>query len=253
MMINNILCAIDRSPSSLQALGYAIALAKWQDARLSLLEVIEDAPPPGVTRAQKSDGVPTDTRTALEGDLQRVLTARRASDVKVKICMRKGNVVQEILAQANTSRADLVVMGSHGHGGVQGAVLGSVAESVLRLATCPVLTVRSGVRTTRRRRSPFGTILCPTDFSTAAKKAVAYARRLAQEAGATLTVLNAVEWPSGEAAGAAIIKAARARSVDLIVMGVSGRSALDVALPGSTAHHVIREGAWPVLTVRTGR
>jgi nucleotide-binding universal stress UspA family protein len=252
MIIKNILCAIDRSPSSLQALAYAIALAKWQDARLSLLEVIEEAPPPCVTPAPKSDGVPTDTRTALEGDLQRVLTARRSSDVKVKICMRKGNVVQEILSQAKTSRADLVVMGSHGRGGVQGVVLGSVAEKVLRLAACPVLTVRSGVRVTRRRPSPFGTILCPTDSSTAANQAAAYARRLAQEAGATLTVLNAVDWPSGEAACAAIIKVARAGSVDLIVMGVSGRSALDVALPGSTVHDVIREGEWPVLTVRTG-
>ena len=54
-------------------------------------------------------------------------------------------------------------------------------------------------------------------------------------------------------ASAAIVKAARARSVDLIVMGVSGRGALDVALLGSTTHHVIREGAWPVLTVRTGK
>ena len=141
-MIKNILCAIDRSPSSLQAFGYAIALAKWQRARLNLLEVIEEAPPPGVSRAPKSDGVPNETRTAVERDLRRVLTARRASDVKVEIVMRKGNVVQEILAQAKTSRSDLVVIGSHGRGGVQRLVLGSVAEKVLRLATCPVLTVR---------------------------------------------------------------------------------------------------------------
>jgi nucleotide-binding universal stress UspA family protein len=52
-------------------------------------------------------------------------------------------------------------------------------------------------------------------------------------------------------ASAAIIKVARARSVDLIVMGVSGRGALDMALLGSTTYHVIREGAWPVLTVRS--
>lgn len=238
-MIKNILCAIDRSPSSLQALGYAIALAAWQDARLTLLEVIED--------------VPNDTRTALERDLKRVLTARRASDVKVEICMRRGNVVRQILAQAKASRADLVVIGSHGRGGAQRLVLGSVAEKVLRLATCPVLTVRSGVRLARRSGPPFETILCPTDFSTAATKAVAYARRLAQEAAAALTLMNAVEWPSGEAAGAAIVKVARARSVDLIVMGVSGRGGSDVDLLGSSTHHVIREGAWPVLTVRSGK
>ena len=296
MMIRKILCAIDRSPSSLQALGYAIALARWQSARLTLLEVIEEAPTPGVTRAPKSDGMPNDTRTALERDLRRVLTARRASDVKVEIVMRKGTVVQEILAQEKASRSDLIVIGSHGRGGVQRLVLGSVAEKILRLATCPVLTVRRGVRLARRSRSPFETILCPTDFSAAANKAVAYAKRLAQAADATLILMSAVEWPFGEAVmsgavaelqesiesnasealtrllprpasdgpraqaivavgkpSAAIIKVARARSVDLIVMGVSGRGALDVAILGSTTHHVIREGAWPVLTVRTGK
>src|SRR5689334_6271960 len=117
MMIKKILCAIDRSPSSLQAFGYAIAVAKWQSARLDLLEVIEEAPPPGASRAPKSNVVPNETRRALERDLRRVLTARRASDVKVEISMRKGNVVQEILAHARTTRSDLLVIGTHGRGG----------------------------------------------------------------------------------------------------------------------------------------
>ena len=293
-MIKKILCAIDRSPSSLQAFGYAIELAKWQRAELNLLEVIEEAPPPGLSRAPKRDGVPKDARTALERDLRRTLTARRASDVKIQISMRKGKVVHEILAQARTSRSDLLVIGSHGREGVQRLVLGSVAEKVLRLAMCPVLTVRRGVRLASGRPSPFQTILCPTDFSVAANKAVAYAKRLAQEADATLILMSAIEWPFGQAvtSGAAadlwqgietnanhalirllpraasrrtraqtivavgkpstaIVQVARERSVDLIVMGVSGRGAVDVALLGSTTHHVIREGRWPVLTVRS--
>jgi len=149
------------------------------------------------------------------------------------------------------------------------------------------------VKLARRSRSPFETILCPTDFSAVANRAVAYAKRLAQEADAKLILMNAVEWQFGEApksravaelrksiesnasealtrllprpasngphaqaivaegkASAAIVKFARARSVDLIVMGVSGRGALDVVLLGSTTYHVIREGVCPVLTVR---
>ena len=294
-MIKNILCPVDRSPSSLEAFTYAIALARWQGARLNLLEVIEAALPPGGSRVAEDNSVPTDTLTALERDLRRDLTASRASDVRVKIFMRRGKVVQEILAQAQASRADLVVIGSHGRGGVQRLVLGSVAEKVLRLATCPVLTIRSGATVARRSRPPFGTLLCATDFSAAANKAVAYARRLAKEANAKLVVMHAIEWPFEEAvtsgavaelrksiessardklarllprsssdgsgaqavltlgkASAAIIKVARARSVDLIVIGVSGRGATDVALLGSTTHQVIREGTRPVLTVRTG-
>jgi nucleotide-binding universal stress UspA family protein len=53
-------------------------------------------------------------------------------------------------------------------------------------------------------------------------------------------------------ASTAIVKLARARSADLIVMGVSGRGAVDVVLLGSTTHHVIRRGEWPVLTVPSG-
>ena len=294
-MIKNILCAIDRSPSSLQAFGYAIELARWQSARLNLLEVIEEAPPPGVSRAPKISSVPDEARTAFERDLRQILTARRVSGLKVEIVMRKGNVVQEILSQARMSRSDLVVIGSHGRGGVQRLALGSVAEKVLRLATCPVLTVRRGVKRARRSRSPFETILCPTDFSAVSNKAVAYAKRLAEEADAKLILMSAVEWPFDEAvmpgavaelrksleskatealtrllprsashrpppaqaivavgkASAAIVKVARGRSADLIVMGVSGRGALDIAVLGSTTHHLIRKGAWPVLTVRT--
>jgi nucleotide-binding universal stress UspA family protein len=128
----------------------------------------------------------------------------------------------------------------------------------------------------------------------AANKAVAYAKRFAEEAGASLILMNAIEWPFAEAVtsgavaelresleanasdalirllprpvsrgpraqtvvavgkpSAAIVKIASERSVDLIVMGVSGRGASDVAVLGSTTHHVIREGTWPVLTVRT--
>src|SRR5687768_7601888 len=132
-MIKKILCPVDRSPSSLQVFGYAIALARWQGARLYLLEVIEAAVPPGVGPTPKDDVVPNDARVALERDLRGALTARRALDLKVEIFMRKGNVVQEILAQAKASRADLVVIGGHGRGGVQRLVLGSVAEKVLRL------------------------------------------------------------------------------------------------------------------------
>ena len=259
---------------------------------MNLLEVIEAAVPTAGSDVAEDDRVTTDTRSALERDLRRVLTARRASDVKVKIFMRKGKVVPEILAQADASRADLVVIGSHGRGGVQRLVLGSVAERVLRLAPCPVLTVRSGVRVARRSRSPFGTILCATDFSPAATRAVVYARRLAKEANARLVVVHAIEWPFGDAAttdalmelrnnlessarqklirllpragadepaaqavvtvgkaSTAIVTLARARSVDLIVVGVSGGGATDVALLGSTTHRVIREGTSPVLTV----
>lgn len=295
MIIKNILCPIDRSPSSLQAFDRAIAIARWQGARLHLLQVIESVSSLAGSVGAKHVSALNEARAAFERDLRQMLVSRRASDLKVEIVMREGNVVREILAQAGESRADFLVIGSHGRGGVQRLVLGSVAEKVLRQATCPVLTIRRGVSRVRRNRSPYKTILCPTDLSAAGNNAVGYAKRLARAADAKLIVMSAVEWPLGAAAtsgpvanlqeeleadtrkaldrllprpgadrpvakaivalgkpSAAIIKLARARSADLIVMGVSGRGALDVALLGSTTHHVIRHGEWPVLTVPPG-
>ena len=258
-------------------------------------EVIEQPTPPHAKEPPKQSEVPNDIRKSVQTDLKRVLVARQTSDIKSAITVRAGNVVQEILAEAKSSRSDLVVIGSHGRGGVQRLVLGSVAERVLRLAPCPVLTVRRGVNRVRRSKPPFETILCPTDFSAASNRAVTYAKRLAKEADARLILMSAVEWPFEEdlvsapvaalrpiveanarealtrmlpRAGsapvtqpivtvgkpsAAIIKLARTQSVDLIVMGVSGRGALDMALLGSTTHHVIREAASPVLTVRADK
>jgi nucleotide-binding universal stress UspA family protein len=294
-MIKNILCPVDRSPSSLQAFDRAIAIARRRGARLHLLEVVDSVASAGGTVGPKQAGLLNEARATLERDVRQMLVSRRASDVKVEIVMREGNVVREILAQAADSHADLVVIGSHGRGGVQRLVLGSVAEKVLRQATCPVLTIRRGVSRPRRNRSSFKTILCPTDLSAAGNNAVAYAKRLARAENARLIVMSAIEWPFGAAvtsgpaaelqealeadtrralarllprraagrpaaqaivvhgkASAAIVELAGARSADLIVMGVSGRGALDVVLLGSTTHHVIRHGEWPVLTVPPG-
>jgi len=194
MMVKNILCPIDRSPSSLQAFDYAIAIARWREAQLILLEVIDTTVRPGAPRSAKASRVSKETRTALETDLNRVLAARRASDVRIQIVLREGNVVKEILAQARTSRSDLIVIGSHGSKGVQRPI-GSIAERVLRVAHCPVLTVRRGVRQSHRHAPPFVTILCPTDFSAAADRALACAKRIAKLADATLIAMNVVELP----------------------------------------------------------
>jgi nucleotide-binding universal stress UspA family protein len=56
--------------------------------------------------------------------------------------LRSGVPHQEIVALARDERADLIVIGTHGRGGINRALLGSVADRVVRLAPCPVLTVR---------------------------------------------------------------------------------------------------------------
>ncbi len=66
----------------------------------------------------------------------------RQRGLKARTVVRRGTPHQEIVALATDERADLVVIGTHGRGGLNRALLGSVADRVVRLATCPVLTVR---------------------------------------------------------------------------------------------------------------
>ena len=98
----------------------------------------------------------------------------------------------EIVAAAGELPADLVVMGTHGRGGFRRLVLGSVAESVLRTAPCPVLTVpphapdHPGPMFLKR-------LLCATDFSPASEAAVRYAVSLAEEAQACLLLVHVLD------------------------------------------------------------
>jgi nucleotide-binding universal stress UspA family protein len=66
----------------------------------------------------------------------------RGKGLAVRLALRTGAPHEEIVALATDERADLVVIGTHGRGGVNRALLGSVADRVVRLAPCPVLTVR---------------------------------------------------------------------------------------------------------------
>ena len=88
----------------------------------------------------------------------------------------------------------LIVIGTHGAGGFEHLVLGSVTEKVLRRATCPVLTVPPRARTTAKL--PFKRILCPLDFSESSLAALDFAFSLAQQGDAELTILHVFEWPA---------------------------------------------------------
>ena len=107
---------------------------------------------------------------------------------------RPGATVQAILDEAKSLPADLIVLGTHGRGGLDRMVLGSVAEKVLRKATAPVLTVPPPVSAPAADALViFKRILCPIDFSESSMKALSYGVSLAQEADAQLLVMHAIE------------------------------------------------------------
>ena len=293
MAIAHILCPIDRSSVSRRAFDYAVSLARWCGARLTVLEVIDLTPPAAAAAIPEMLLIPDEIRQGVRDELTALVAPAVAAGVAADIRIEDGRVADRILHAAADAAADLIVVGTHGRSGVQRLVLGSVAEKVVRQAACPVLTVPPGDAHVPSATAPFQTILCPTDFSDASTAALAVAAGLAGEARATLLLLHVVEWPFGHTLGPdpvtalreslvaqaqrdlaplvpprrhgvppaealtvvghpglRVVEIARDRSIDLIVMGVSGRGAVDLAVLGSTAHRVLREASCPVLTVR---
>jgi len=297
--IKKILCPTDFSDFSRRALDHALAMAKWYGAEVSVLHVIPKVlmPPeayPYLTEPLLPD--PQARERALE-ELGRFVHHAREIGVSTEVRLEEGDAVEEILKLSKQMPAHLVVMGTHGRRGFERLVLGSVAEKVLRKATCPVMTIGKELEGAAvSEKALFKRILCPVDFSTSSTRALEYALSLAKEADAHLTILHVLEAALEEAGDMAafalseyrdflkrnalerlkdavpeearewcepeclvasgrsyrqILKVAEKEGAELIVMGVQGRNAVDLALFGSTTHHVVREAKCPVLTIRS--
>jgi universal stress protein A len=145
--IRNILVATDFSEPSGVAMAYGRDLARNHCARLHVLHAVEDA---GL-RASMDGGLLGDLQSQLEAKARRDLDALirdedRTAHHAVGVVTRGVNTADTINAYARANSIDLIVTGTHGRGGIQHLLMGSVAERVVRTAPCPVLTVRAHER-----------------------------------------------------------------------------------------------------------
>jgi len=192
--IDSILCPVDTSEISRAALDYAIAIATQYGARLRVLEVAATPDlPPAVTPAAVVS-LTIERRKALIEELEQFVEPALAAGVPTEIRLEEGYAVAQILADVESMPADLLVMGTHGRHGFDRLVLGSVTEKVLRKTNSPVLTVPPRARRVRDGAPLFTTILCATDFSAAATRAVDYAVSLAEHSHARLVLVHVLDW-----------------------------------------------------------
>ncbi|HVY46768.1 MAG TPA: universal stress protein [Minicystis sp.] len=140
-LFQHILVATDFSACAALAVDVAVDLAQQFGAKLTLLHVFEPPlqydmgwsyPIPPMVDLQAVD------EQALEAELERL----RARFPAIEAVSSSGSAWRRILAIAKARGADLVVMGTHGRHGLPRALLGSVAEKVVRMSEVPVLTVR---------------------------------------------------------------------------------------------------------------
>lgn len=148
--VKNILVATDFSEPSESAVAFARQLAQAFGSTLHVLHVVGNV----VADAIGVEGYTTDF-AALQREVEEA--ARRHVNAVITdedrrtlaaqaIVLTSSSPAQSIVSYAKDAHIDLVVVGTHGHGGASPLLMGSVAERVVHLATCPVLTVRHPLR-----------------------------------------------------------------------------------------------------------
>lgn len=137
LQFNKILCPVDFDQNSLLALQLAAELARERKATLYVLHVVA-TPPGGPEVSMRFDRMEAAARTRLE----RLMREKIGTKVDWELHVRTGPPGVEVVRAAERIGADLIVMATHGRRGLKHFVLGSVAESVVREAPCPVLTMR---------------------------------------------------------------------------------------------------------------
>jgi universal stress protein A len=138
MQLHRILCPVDFSECSLRAADYAFQLAQQFRAAVEIVHVWQPIVPGGEIRG------PMSAYVGEEAEIGRALERirPRSLDVSCQHHLLVGDPVEEIVALAEEHHVDLIVIGTHGRTGLSRWIVGSVAENVLRRATCPVLTVK---------------------------------------------------------------------------------------------------------------
>ena len=285
--IERVLCPVDFSDVSAKAFHYAQSVACHYHAQLILQHVIESFRyPEGDFAALPAyyDEFRQALITKAQGELRLFLDLY--GGVEPDCVIEDSTATDAILSLARARDASLIVMGTHGRRGFDHLMLGSATERVLRHSPCPVLAIPArcpdetgtglAADSVEVRQ-----ILCCVDFSKNSERALDHAISLAGAFGADLTTLHVISDPTdvvtetddsveklqklvapslvdpekihfevrlGKAYREILDFAADAKP-DLIVMGVRGRNALDLAVFGSTTYRVVQLSTAPVLTV----
>lgn len=204
-MFQRVMVPLDGSRFSELAVPTAVGLARRLGGEVHLVTVAHPTPGSGLGAVAETGLGSEEARSAATREAERYLDeARRRMTPEadgVEITTRvipAGEVVPSLLNEAERREADLVVMTTHGRGGIQRAWFGSVAEGLVRRSSRPVLLVRP-VRGEEgeeepdplsREAGPFRHILVPLDGSQAAEGALEPARRLAERDEARITLVH---------------------------------------------------------------
>jgi nucleotide-binding universal stress UspA family protein len=282
--IHNVLIATDFSSCSNQALNIGLKLAKEHLAQAHVVLVVpsEEFMIAGPAAYVAARNAAVRDLEALKVELQNASGYVEGSDYHLYLL--EGYVAPSILNFAQQKQIDLIVMGTHGRGGLGKALMGSVSELVFRGSAVPVMTIGPHAKHVVQAPKPKN-ILVAADFTAASERAAHYAAGMASEYKSKLTLLHVlnpkqmshVQDKPGviqetEAKLAALLGPGRSGSFtsrveigrvvptilqtahgiggDLLVMGVRPAIPALSRFMWPNAYEIVRESSCPVLTVR---
>jgi nucleotide-binding universal stress UspA family protein len=197
-MYKALMVPLDGSDFAEEALPMARALASRMGARLHLVHVIRSSPDMSVQGPEVDMEWMAKAREGTEGYLQDMASAIQEEDgTETAVAALEGRVVPALREYAAAQQVDLVVLTTHGSGGVQRWWLGSVADGLIRTVPRHLLLVRPWDDTEDRPvgEPRFSRLVLPLDGSELAEKALGPAARLARTFEAGLTLLRVVPAP----------------------------------------------------------
>jgi len=285
MSLARILVATDFSATSDQALLYAVGLARQYHARIFLAHVLTTVDEFG--HADASSAAYQTQRQAAEQAIADILASKQIEDISCEVLLREGFLWQTLDQLIRDKGVDLVAVGTRGARAPRPESMGSAAELVSRHADCPVLIAGPAINGELRQVPRFKNILFATDFGLAASHAAFCAFSMARDLRATVTLLHVLGETSYYSEGGLamldettrvrliecvpeelapsckvecavqfgdpadqIVKVARDRNADLIVMGARSGRPLATHLPQAPADTVATKAPCPVITVR---
>jgi nucleotide-binding universal stress UspA family protein len=284
--LRNILLATDFSPSSLAAVPHVAAIARRYESKIYLMHVVvPDAYP--LVSPEAAAWTTVEMDEGAKGQLERLSSSKELEGIPHEALLLNGEVTEALTAAVSRHDIDLVIVGTHGRRGFRRLLMGSVAEGIFRSLPCPVLTVGPHVSGKALEELALKRILYPTDLSATSFRAARYAISFALEYAAHLTVLHvlapqaAAPFETRLAADAfqhemqtlvssearpwcdlesviepgdpaeTILRAAKERGADLIVLGVRQAEPVSTHRAGNIAYRIVAEAECPVLTVST--
>jgi universal stress protein A len=142
--VKKILCPIDFSKPSLEGLNIALEIAEQNAAALILVHVVQPVQPmpaPGVPAGYGIQAYYEERTATAQKSFEEIVARDIPQGIAVRTKVVRGQAADEIVREAKSEKVDMIVTSTHGWTGWRRFMFGSVAERVIRLASCPVLII----------------------------------------------------------------------------------------------------------------